>query len=91
MGLRDAVCCSVLRCITVCCSVMQCVAARVASHVANTLDGTQRCSELYCVAVYYSMLQRVAVCCSACCKYSRWDSEMQCVAVCCGVSQYVAV
>jgi len=52
------------------------------------------CSVLQCAAVYYSVLQRVAACCSmlqyvqyvaVCC------SMLQCVAVCCSVLQCVAM
>ena len=52
--LHVSVCCSVLQCVAVCCSVLQCV--------------TMWCREY--VAVYYSVLQWIALC-----------SVLQCVAV----------
>ena len=81
--------CGVSQYVAVCCSVMQCVAARVASRVSNTLDGTQRfatdstvCCSLYqCVAVCIRVLQCVAVRCSV----------LQCVVQCVAGSSSVTV
>jgi len=58
-----------------CCSVLQCVHKRLYIHTPH----------LQCIAVYCSVLRRVAACCIAgCC------SVLQCVAVCCSVLPCVA-
>jgi len=57
-----------MQCDVVCCSVLQCVAM----HLLAIDDVTPDNAELY-----YSVLQRVAVCCRV----------LQCVTVCCSVLQ----
>ena len=75
-----AVCCSVSQFVAMCCSVLQCVTVCCsgASHSENVFPPpphlhTQNSSVMQSVAVCCSALQRVAVCCSV----------LQCVAVCC--------
>jgi len=46
---------------------------------------------LQCVAVYCSVLQRIAVCCSVLQCAAVYCSVLQCIAVCCSVLQCVAV
>jgi len=60
-----------LPCVAIRCSVLQCVAA--SGKVSKWMSG--------CHNNKYSVLQRVAVCCSV----------VHCVAVCCSVWQYMAV
>ena len=74
----NAVCCSVLQCVTVCCSVLQCVAV-----CCSVLQGGC-CSVLQCVAVCICPIrsdlndkEKNAVCCSV----AVICSVMQCVAV----------
>jgi len=102
-----AVCCSVLWYTVVCCSVLQCVAVCCSRHCLVL----PLYSHLYYVAwhiqvcaVWHSMLQRVAACCSRLPRAAHatvihiiWHyfqvccSVLQCVAVCCRVLQRVAV
>jgi len=77
--------------------MLQCVAARVASRVANTLEGTQDvvcCIALRCITVCCSVLQcvaaRVASRVANTLEGTQRCSVLQCVAVCCAVLQYVA-
>jgi len=73
-----AVCRSVLQCAADCCSV--CVATLLKRDLAISefYGDTQLCSVLQCVAVCYSVLQRLTVC-------------VHCVAARCSAVQTVAV
>ena len=81
-----------LRCVAVCCSVLQYVAVfpKRAQAIQEPCKTGKR-SVLQCVAVCCSALQCVAVCCSVLQCAAVCCSVLQCVAVCCSVLQYVAV
>jgi len=89
--------CSVLQCVAVCCNVLQFVAVRADDFARCAQENTKifrsenslqimlqrdvmHCSELQCVSVCYSVLQ-LRVC---------LDFDV-CFAVCCNVSQRVAM
>ena len=83
-----AVCCSVLQCVAVCCSALISRAKETLFYVQMVdyipLDhSVWRCNDnvLQCVAVCYSALQSVEVCCSV----------SHCIAACCSRLQCVAV
>ena len=91
MGVCVVVYCCVLQCVAVCCSVLRCF------QCANTVTLSETCKRFQ-GCVRYSVLQCVAVCCSAL-NVQTLSLQVQqvnifkgvCIAVCCSVSQYVAV
>jgi len=78
-------------CVAVCCrdavrcSVLRCVAVWRSRLIKRNWKGVQ------CVAVFSSVLQCFAVCCSVLQCVAGLCSLLQCVAVCCSVLQCVAV
>jgi len=101
----------IYQCVAVCCNVLQCVAHTYmcstsskqspSPHHKLQLQYTSVCCSVFqCVAVFSSVLQCVAVCCSRICVFhifetksfassktapSIYISVLQCVAVCCSV------
>jgi len=72
---------SVLQCVAVCYNV--CVA--MSSRLARRFLGNVSYKVLQCVAVWCSVLQCGAVCCSVVQCVAVWCSVLQCGAVCCNV------
>ena len=82
-------CCNTLPYVAVCCTVMQCVAVSDAQLAMQASGLNQLCRD----AVRCSVLLCVAVCCSKL-RFRAARDAGEChvlVAVCCTVSQYVAV
>jgi len=80
------VCCSVLQCVAVCCSVLQCVAV-----CFSVVQCVAVCGSVGSVAMHGSVLQYIAVYCSAGAHFGQDTHHLQCVTVCDGVLQCVAV
>jgi len=107
--MHMAVCCSVLqhekrkrwcvlllllrRWVAVSCSELQCKQALMCWAMAASYNDTDTISVLQCVAVCCSALQCVATCCAVAASYNDTNtiSVLQCVAVCCNVLQCVVL